>query len=103
MVRKNDIIRLCEAHTDFRRGPGTFAKVEQAMEILRECKLLFGISCCYTSKNVVFSQYRHTFNKKVVSMAFHVATFQTSERNPIILGSSLMFYMNSMITISSNC
>ena len=79
MVRKNDIIRLCEAHTDcqflaftngtlideafademlrvknfvpaisvegfetdtdFRRGPGTFAKVEQAMEILRERKL----------------------------------------------------------------
>ena len=92
LVRKKDIIRLCEAHpdcqftaftngtlideafademlrvknfilaisvegfeeaTDFRRGAGTFAHVEQAMAILRERKLSFGISCCYTSKNV---------------------------------------------------
>ena len=91
LVRKADIIRLCEAHpdcqflaftngtlideafademlrvknfipaisvegfeadTDFRRGAGTFAKVEKAMAILRERKLPFGISCCYTSKN----------------------------------------------------
>ena len=91
LVRKNDIIRLCEKHsdcffsaftngtlideafademlrvknfvpaisvegfeeaTDFRRGSGTFKKVEQAMAILRETKLMFGISCCYTSKN----------------------------------------------------
>ena len=40
-----------EAETDFRRGAGTFAKVEKAMEILRRHKLPFGISCCYTSKN----------------------------------------------------
>ncbi len=92
LVRKKDIIRLCEAHpdcqftafingtlideafagemlrvknfipaisvegfeepTDFRRGKGTFAHVERAMAILREKKLPFGISCCYTSKNV---------------------------------------------------
>ena len=92
LVRKADILRLCEAHpdcqftaftngtlidepfaedmlrvknfipaisvegfeadTDFRRGAGTFAKVERAMAILRERKLPFGISCCYTSKNV---------------------------------------------------
>ena len=92
LVRKADIIRLCEAHpdcqftaftngtlideafaedmlrvknfipaisvegfeedTDFRRGAGTFAAVERAMAILREKKLPFGISCCYTSKNV---------------------------------------------------
>ncbi|MBP1736331.1 MAG: putative Fe-S oxidoreductase [Oscillospiraceae bacterium] len=91
LVRKQDIIRLCEAHpdcqftaftngtlideafaedmlrvknfipaisvegfeadTDFRRGEGTFAKVERAMAILRKRKLPFGISCCYTSKN----------------------------------------------------
>ena len=91
LVRKADIIRLCEAHpdcqflaftngtlideafademlrvknfipaisvegfeadTDFRRGAGTFAKVEKAMEILRARKLPFGNSCCYTSKN----------------------------------------------------
>ncbi len=92
LVRKADIIRLCEAHpdclfaaftngtlideafaddmlrvknfipcisvegfeedTDFRRGQGTFKKVEQAMEILKAKRLPFGISCCYTSKNV---------------------------------------------------
>ena len=92
LVRKADIIRLCEAHpdaqftaftngtlideafademlrvknfipaisvegfeddTDFRRGSGTFQKVKQAMRILKEKHLPFGISCCYTSRNV---------------------------------------------------
>lgn len=91
LVRKDDLIKLCEAHpdsvfltftngilidekfademlrvknlipaisvegfeeeTDFRRGKGTFKKVERAMKILKEKKLPFGISCCYTSKN----------------------------------------------------
>lgn len=91
LVRKADIIRLCEEHsdcqftaftnatlideafaeeilrvknfipaisvegfeeaTDFRRGAGTFKKVEKAMAILKEKKLPFGVSCCYTSKN----------------------------------------------------
>lgn len=92
LVRKADIIRLCEAHpdceflaftngtlideafademlrvknfvpaisvegfeeaTDFRRGKGTYQAVMRAMDILREKKLPFGASCCYTSKNV---------------------------------------------------
>ena len=92
MVRKADIIKLCEAHpdcvftaftngllideqfagdmlrvknffpaisvegfreaTDFRRGEGTFDGVMRAMDILREKKLPFGASCCYTSKNI---------------------------------------------------
>ena len=37
--------------TDSRRGKGTFAKVEKAMDILKKKKLAFGVSCCYTSKN----------------------------------------------------
>ena len=41
-----------EEATDFRRGRGTFAAVVRAMEILKRKKLPFGISCCYTSKNV---------------------------------------------------
>ncbi len=41
-----------EEDTDFRRGSGTFEKVERAMALLREKRLPFGISCCYTSKNV---------------------------------------------------
>lgn len=92
LVRKADIIRLCEAHpdceflaftngtlideafademlrvknfvpaisiegfedaTDFRRGAGTYKAVIRAMEILKERKLPFGVSCCYTSKNL---------------------------------------------------
>lgn len=91
LVRKKDIIRLCEKHsdctflaftnstlidqefademlrvknfipaisvegfeeeTDFRRGEGTYRAITKAMEILKENKLPFGISCCYTSKN----------------------------------------------------
>ena len=91
LVRKTDIIRLCEEHsdcqftaftnstlideafademlrvknfipaisvegfeeaTDFRRGVGTFKKVEKAMALLKEKRLPFGLSCCYTSKN----------------------------------------------------
>ena len=34
-----------------RRGEGTYKKIVQAMEILKQKKLAFGISCCYTSKN----------------------------------------------------
>ncbi|MBG0784072.1 MAG: radical SAM protein [Anaerolineaceae bacterium] len=92
LVRKHDIIKLCEAHpecmflaftngtlideafademlrvknfipaisvegfeaeTDSRRGEGTYRKVVRAMEILKERKLIFGASCCYTSNNV---------------------------------------------------
>ncbi len=91
LVRKDDIIKLCEKHsdcsflaftngtliddafademlrvknfvpaisiegfeeaTDYRRGKGTYQKVIEAMKRLKERKLLFGISCCYTSKN----------------------------------------------------
>ncbi len=92
LVRKDDVIRLCEAHpdceflaftngtlidenfademlrvknfvpaisiegfeeaTDSRRGKGTYQRVMQAMRILKEKKLPFGASCCYTSANV---------------------------------------------------
>lgn len=41
-----------EEATDFRRGEDTYRKVTEAMTRLKERKLLFGISCCYTSKNV---------------------------------------------------
>lgn len=91
LVRKEDIIRLCEAHpdcvfstftngtlideafadeilrvknfipaisiegfeeaTDERRGKGTYQKIMNAMTILKNKKLPFGISCCYTRNN----------------------------------------------------
>ena len=63
MVRKKDIIRVknfvpaisvegFEEATDDRRGHGTYAAVVRAMDILKRHKLPFGISCCYTSRNV---------------------------------------------------
>lgn len=91
LVRKKDLIRLCEKHsdcvflcftnatlideefademlrvgnfvpaislegfeeaTDSRRGKGVYQKVMKAMELLRSKKLIYGISCCYTSAN----------------------------------------------------
>ena len=91
LVRKDDLIRLCEKHqdcaflcftnatlidevfcqemirvgnfvpaisaegdegtTDARRGKGTYAKIERAMDLLRENGLPFGISCCWTREN----------------------------------------------------
>ena len=105
LVRKADIIRLCEAHpdcqfsaftngtlideafaddmlrvknfipaisvegfeedTDFRRGEGTFKKVETAMAILKAKRLPFGISCCYTSKNVDRIGSEEYFNQMI--------------------------------------
>ncbi len=91
LVRKDDLMKLCEKHsdciflcftngtlidekfademlrvknfvpaislegneeaTDSRRGKGVYQKVQRAMSILREKKLLYGISSCYTSMN----------------------------------------------------
>ena len=91
LVRKADLIRLCEMHpdceflsftngtlideafcremlrvknfvpaislegfedaNDSRRGDGAYRKVQHAMALLKENKLPFGISTCYTSRN----------------------------------------------------
>ena len=41
-----------EEATDGRRGNGTYEKAVRAMGLLKERKLPFGISCCYTSQNL---------------------------------------------------
>ena len=41
-----------EEATDDRRGQGAFARVKEAMAILKRKKLPFGLSCCYTSRNI---------------------------------------------------
>ncbi|HIZ23508.1 MAG TPA: radical SAM protein [Candidatus Blautia faecigallinarum] len=41
-----------ETANDGRRGNGVYQKVRHAMELLKEHKLPFGISTCYTSKNM---------------------------------------------------
>ncbi len=91
LIRKDDIIKLCEAHpyshfhcftngtliddafckeavrvanftpsvslegfeevNDGRRGAGVYEKVLHAMDIMKENKMLFGTSICYTSQN----------------------------------------------------
>ena len=91
MVRKRDLIKLCEMHpdcvflsftngtlideafcqemirvknfvpaisaegfeeaTDGRRGKGVYAKVQNAMQLLKQHGLPFGVSCCYTAQN----------------------------------------------------
>lgn len=91
LVRKKDLIRLCEKHSDCmflcftnstlideefcqelqrvknfipsislegfeeandsRRGEGVYAKVMQSMQLLKDHKLPFGVSVCYTSVN----------------------------------------------------
>jgi MoaA/NifB/PqqE/SkfB family radical SAM enzyme len=40
-----------EKNTDSRRGKGTYQKIIEAMGILKEYRLPFGISVCYTSQN----------------------------------------------------
>jgi MoaA/NifB/PqqE/SkfB family radical SAM enzyme len=40
-----------EEATDGRRGAGVYQKVIKAMELLRRKKLIYGVSCCYTSAN----------------------------------------------------
>ncbi len=40
-----------EKETDERRGEGTFQKLSKAMDLMREHKLAFGVSCCYTREN----------------------------------------------------
>lgn len=92
LVRKHDLIKLCEKHSDCvflsftnatlideafaadmlrvknfipaisvegdreshdsRRGAGSYDKVVHAMELLKQYRLPFGISCCYTSQNI---------------------------------------------------
>lgn len=91
LVRKKDLIRLCEKHndcvflcftngtlidenfademlrvgnfipaislegfesaTDLRRGEGVYKKATEAMNLLKQKKLIYGISACYTSAN----------------------------------------------------
>ena len=116
MVRKADIIRLCDAHpdcvfstftngtlideafademlrvknfvpaisiegfeeaTDGRRGDGTFGKIMRAMDVLKERKLPFGISCCYTRANAEDIGSEAYFDK-MVEMGAKFAWFFT--------------------------
>ena len=115
LVRKEDIIKLCEKHndcvflcftngtlidesfademlrvknfvpaislegmeqaTDDRRGQGVFNKVIQAMDLLHEKKLLFGLSCCYTSANYDSITSEEYYDMMIEKGAFFVWYF----------------------------
>jgi len=115
LVRKTDLIKLCEMHPDCaflaftngtlideafcqemlrvknfvpaislegfeeandgRRGQGVYAKVQHAMSLLKENKLPFGISTCYTSKNVDSVSSEEYFDLMIESGALFVWFF----------------------------
>lgn len=115
MVRKQDLIRICEMHPDCeflsftngtlideefcqemlrvknfvpaislegfeeandgRRGAGVYAKVQNAMTLLKEHKLPFGISTCYTSKNMDVVSSEAFFDLMIDSGALFVWFF----------------------------
>ena len=102
LLRKDDIIRICEEHsdcifgaftnatlideafaddilrvknfipiisiegfreeTDFRRGEGSYKTSLAAIDILKQKRLLFGVSCCYTRKNTEVIGSEEFFN-----------------------------------------
>jgi len=65
-----------EEHTDARRGKGTHQKVEKAMALLKEHKLPFAASCCYTSQNtgIIGSE---TYFDYLIEMGCKMAWFFT--------------------------
>ena len=115
LVRKKDLIKICEMHPDCeflsftngtlideefcqemlrvknfvpaislegfedandgRRGQGVYAKVQNAMRLLKEHKLPFGVSTCYTSRNLDDVSSKRYFDLLVESGALFVWFF----------------------------
>ena len=65
-----------EEATDSRRGNGTYQKIIHAMNILKERKLPFGISCCYTSANAEIIGSEEYFDQ-MIGMGAKFAWFFT--------------------------
>ena len=65
-----------EEATDSRRGNGTYEKIIRAMNILKERKLPFGISCCYTSANAEIIGSEEYFDQ-MIEMGAKFAWFFT--------------------------
>ena len=115
LVRKKDLIKLCEKHsdcvflcftngtlideafademlrvgnfvpaislegfeeaTDLRRGDGVFKKATAAMNLLREKKLFYGISACYTSANFASITSEEFFDSLIELGAYFIWYF----------------------------
>ncbi len=63
-----------ECSNDDRRGAGAYKTTLQAMELLKKEKLLFGISVCYTSKNIT-QVTSDEFLDKMVNMGVKYAFY----------------------------
>ncbi|WP_298022531.1 radical SAM protein [uncultured Dysosmobacter sp.] len=115
LVRKKDLIKICEMHpdceflsftngtlideefcqemlrvknfvpaislegfedaNDSRRGQGVYQKIQSAMALLKAHKLPFGVSTCYTSRNVEDVSSEKYFDLMIDSGAFFVWFF----------------------------
>ena len=132
LVRKKDILRLCEKHydvefhsftnstlideefckecvrvgnlsfslslegfeeaNDSRRGAGCYAKVRAAMALLKQYKLPFGVSTCYTSANVQDVSSERYFDQMIRDGALFAWFFHYmpvgNEAAPVLLPSA---------------
>ena len=61
--------------TDSRRGEGTYDLALNAMRILREHKLVYGVSCCYTSENYESITSDEYWNMMIENGAYFVWYF----------------------------
>lgn len=64
-----------EVATDGRRGDNVYQKVMNALKILKEKKLIYGISSCYTSKNYTSLSSEEYFDKLIEMGAWFVWYF----------------------------
>ena len=64
-----------ETANDGRRGDGVYSKVQNAMKLLKDHKLPFGISTCYTSKNIDDVSSEEYFDLMIESGALFVWFF----------------------------
>lgn len=115
LIRKKDIIRLCEKHpdcmfmaftngtlidvdfcmdmlrvknfltaislegfeesNDARRGKGTYQIIKEKMKMMRDYRIPFGISTCYTSQNIDYVSSDEYYDMMIESGAFFVWFF----------------------------
>ena len=68
-------LEVFEEANDGRRGEGVYKKVQNAMKLLKDHKLPFGISTCYTSKNVEDVSSEKYFDLMIDSGALFVWFF----------------------------
>lgn len=64
-----------ESATDQRRGNGVYRKATEAMELLKQKKLIYGISACYTSANLESITSEEFFDSLIEKGAYFIWYF----------------------------